>query len=79
MNNLLERYLNFLNKGKTERECVKEAILLAEEKGYKDIATVSKLKSGDKVFVSNYGKAIAFYQIGEEDISLGMNILGAQR
>ena len=77
MNNLLERYLNFLNKGKTERECVKEAILLAEGKGYKDIATVSKLKSGDKVFVSNYGKAIAFYQIGEEDISLGMNILGA--
>ena len=77
MNNLIEKYKSFLDNGKTERECVKEAIVLAEEYGYKDIATVSSLKSGDKVYVSNYGKAIAFYNIGNNDMAEGMNILGA--
>ncbi len=63
--------------GKTERECVEEAVRLAEEKGYKNIAAVSALKSGDKVYVNNYGKAVAFYHIGKGDIASGMNILGA--
>ncbi len=77
MNNLIERYKSFLDNGKTERECVKEAVALAEEKGYRDLSTVSSLKAGDKVYVTNYGKAVAFYHIGKGDIAEGMNILGA--
>ncbi len=77
MSNLIERYKSFLDNGKTERECVKEAVKLAEEKGYRDIKSVSRIKSGDKVYVTNYGKACAFYHIGKGDISKGMNILGA--
>ncbi len=77
MSNLIERYKSFLDNGKTERECVREAVALAEKKGYKDLFSVSSLKSGDKVYVVNYGKAVAFYHIGTGDISKGMNILGA--
>ncbi len=77
MSNLIERYKSFLDNGKTERECVNTAIALAKEKGYKDLNDVSSLKSGDKVYVNNYGKAVAFYHIGKGDIEKGMNILGA--
>ncbi len=77
MSNLIERYKSFLDNGKTERECVREAVALAEKKGYKDLSSVSSLKSGDKVYVVNYGKAVAFYHIGTGDIAKGMNILGA--
>lgn len=77
MNTLIERYKNFLDKGKTERECVKEVISLARDKGYKDISEFDVLKSGDKVYVNNYNKSIALYHIGNGNISNGMNILGA--
>lgn len=77
MNTLIERYKNFLDKGKTERECVKKVISLARDKGYKDISEFDTLKSGDKVYVNNYNKSIALYHIGNGNISNGMNILGA--
>lgn len=76
MDNTIKRYKDFLNKGKTERECVKEIIALSEEKGYKNIEQVSSLKAGDKVYFTQYGKAIALFNIGSEDIEKGMNILG---
>ena len=31
---LCKNYLKFLDKGKTERECVKQIVKQAEEKGY---------------------------------------------
>lgn len=77
MNDLIEKYMSFLNKGKTERECVRNAVALAEEKGFRDIATVSSLHPGDRVYIRNYDKAVAFFHIGKGDITKGMNILGA--
>lgn len=73
----IKRYKDFLDKGKTERECVNEIVRLAEAKGYKNIESVSSLKAGDRVYFNQYGKSIALYQIGSEDIEKGMNILGA--
>ena len=35
--NLVENYKNFLNNGKTERECVVQIIQAARENGYKEI------------------------------------------
>lgn len=74
-------YRRFLDIGKTERECVTETIRIAKEAGYQDldqvIADGSKLKKGDKVYASYMGKAIALFEIGEEPIENGMNILGA--
>ena len=46
-------YIGFLNKGKTEREIVKQAKELAIKNGFKDIAKVKTLKAGDKIFYEN--------------------------
>ena len=67
-------YINFLNKGKTERECVKEAKEIAEANGFKEISKVKKLKAGDKVYEINRGKNIVLAVIGEEPIENGMKV-----
>ena len=74
---IVESYKNFLKNGKTERECTSEIIRLAEEKGYKDINKVEKLKAGDRVYISKWNKSVALFHIGSEPIEKGMNILGA--
>lgn len=68
-------YKNFLNNGKTERECVSEIIALAKKNGFKDISSLKKIKAGDKVYISKMNKAIALFQIGKNDLSEGINIL----
>ena len=74
---LIEDYKNFLDKGKTERECVQEIIKLAQSKGYKDISEFDSLKKGDKVYITKMNKAVALFEIGSGSIEKGMNILGA--
>ncbi len=74
-------YLKFLDKGKTERECVKNTIKLAEAAGYRSLESFEKeekkLNAGDKVYSVCMGKTIALFNIGEELFDNGMNILGA--
>ncbi len=76
-----EHYRKFISECKTERECVKRAVILAKKNGYRDIKDVirnnEKLKAKDKVYAVNKGKAIVLFNIGEEPIENGMNILGA--
>ena len=72
---LIIEYKNFLNSGKTERECVDQIIKIAEKKGFKDISKYKKLKSGDKVYVTKMHKAIALFEIGLEPIEKGLNFL----
>ena len=74
---LIVDYKNFLNNGKTERECVSQIIKQAEKKGYKDISKFKKLKPGDKVYITKMNKAVALFQIGLEPVENGLNILGA--
>ena len=78
---LNESYKNYLDKGKTERECIKEAVKMAKEAGYRDlkevIANGETLKTGDCVYAICMDKTIALFQIGKEPIENGMNILGA--
>ena len=76
-NKLIEQYKKFLDKGKTERECVEELIAMAKKAGYKDLASCKKLKAGDKVYITKMNKAIALFQLGSEALEKGMNILGA--
>ena len=75
--NLINSYKAFLDKGKTERECVAELISQAKKDGFKDIYDCKKLKTGDKVYISKMNKAIALFVIGSEALEKGMNILGA--
>ena len=74
---LISDYKTFLDKGKTERECVAQIIESAKAKGYKDISEFKKLKKGDKVFITKMNKAIGLFEIGSGSLEKGMNILGA--
>lgn len=74
---LINEYKSFLDKGKTERECVCQIIEKARTFGYKDISEYSELKVGDKVYITKMNKAIMLFNIGSENIENGMNILGA--
>ena len=74
---LIKRYKNFLDNGKTERECVNQMIKIASENGYSSIESFDYLKPGDKVFVQKMNKAVAFFEIGSEKIENGFNILGS--
>lgn len=72
-----EAYKDFLTKGKTERRCVDEAVKICEGAGFKPLASYSKLVPGDKVYVTNKGKNIACFVIGDEPIEKGLRVLGA--
>ncbi len=72
-----EAYKAFLNAGKTERECVKEAIRLAEEKGFTCLCKKETLVPGDRVYVNTMGKALQLYIIGKAPLEQGINIVGA--
>ena len=78
---ICERYKNCLDEGKTERECIDLTIRMAKEAGYRNLADIiaakGKVSKGDKVYAVQMHKSIALFQIGEEPISTGMNILGA--
>ena len=78
---LCTSYKHYLDTGKTERECIREAVKQAKEVGYKDlhdvIANGEKLANGDKVYAVCMDKTIALFHIGEEPLENGMNILGA--
>ena len=54
---------------------------MAEEHGYRNlkeiIAAKETIKSGDKVYADNMGKAIVLFNIGKKPIEDGLKILGA--
>ncbi len=71
------KYMNFLNKAKTEREFIKEARKLADINGYKDIMEYQTLKPGDKIYFVNREKSMYLAIIGEKPIEEGMHIIGS--
>lgn len=74
-------YKTCLDEGKTERECVKVAVRMAEEKGYKDIRELisnqTPVKAGDKIYAICMDKSVSLFNIGTRPLEEGMNILGA--
>ena len=78
---LAHGYIDFLSICKTERESVTEAVRLAQEAGYLDLADIiaqgTALKPGDKVYAVHMKKAVVLFHIGEAPLARGMNILGA--
>lgn len=81
MEKVVKLYRNFLDRGKTERECVTQIVKEAEAAGYvsldEKMAEGQTLKAGDKVYTVGMKKIIALFHIGEEAPEKGMNILGA--
>lgn len=78
---LNSNYIDFLSDCKTERECIKETVRQAREKGYKSLEEVIEkgqpLKQGDKVYAVCMNKTVALFNIGKIPMEQGMNILGA--
>jgi len=74
-------YRQFLDNGKTERECIEYIVNTIEQAGYRELEALvkagEKLKTGDKVYSVCMNKSIALYCIGKTPMSEGMNILGA--
>ena len=74
-------YRQFLDNGKTERECIDVIVTTIEDAGYISMEQAIKggkqLVEGDKVYQVWMNKSIAMYRIGKEPLASGMNILGA--
>lgn len=81
MEKLSREYRVFLDQGKTERECVRQAVKMAEKAGYRNLEDVlmtgGSLTAGDKVYAVNMKKSIVLFQIGRQPLEKGMAILGA--
>ena len=78
---LCKEYREFLDNGKTERECVDTIVNGIEKEGYRELESLMKegatLKKGDKVYSVWMNKSIVMYRIGSKPMSEGINILGA--
>ncbi len=72
-----EGYKNFLDAAKTEREAVNKAIAMAKAEGFVEFELGKKYNAGDKVYINNRGKSVAFAVIGEEAVENGVNITAA--
>lgn len=72
-----EGYKAFLNQAKTEREAVKAAVAKAESKGFQPFIYGKTYKAGDKVYINNRGKTVAFAVIGKDPVENGVNITAA--
>lgn len=79
--NMGRRYQKFLDGGKTERECVANAVEAARAKGWRDlkdiIANKEGVKPGDGIYVNVMGKAVLLFLIGKTPLEKGINIVGA--
>ena len=70
-------YMAFLNEARTEREAVKIAIEMAEDKGFVEYVDGMKLSPGDKVYCNNRSKALMLAVIGRKSLEEGCVIAGA--
>lgn len=72
-----EGYKSFLDNARTERECVREAVRLAQEKGFVEYQRGMALPAGTKIYQSVRGKALMLAVIGTEGLENGVNIAAA--
>lgn len=72
-----EGYKVFLNQGKTERECVRLAVKMLEDAGYRAYDKDKKYKSGDKVYYVNRGKSVIATTFGRQPVKEGVRLNGA--
>ncbi|OHW62482.1 putative M18 family aminopeptidase 1 [Andreesenia angusta] len=76
-----ERYKEFLDSGKTERECTEEIIERARAAGFismdEALSGDGKLMPGDKVYANNRDKSVVLFVIGSEAMENGVNIVAS--
>lgn len=69
-----EGYKAFLNKAKTEREFVTEAVKILSENGYTPYEIGKKYQAGDKVYLVNRKKALIMTTFGEKSLEEGIRL-----
>ena len=70
-------YKTFLHQGKTERECARVAVELAEKAGFKSYERGMELKPGDRIYRVNRGKSVMLAVIGKQSLEKGAQIVAA--
>ena len=70
-----ETYKQYLDNGKTERECTDYTIQLAQAQGFVPYQRGMELNPGDMVYRSNRGKSVMLVKIGRQDLSHGAQIV----
>ena len=70
-------YKTFLHQGKTERECARVAVELAEKAGFKPYERGMELKPGDRIYRVNRGKSVMLAVIGKQSLENGAQIVAA--
>ena len=75
--NFCEDYKHFISVGKTERICVKEALKIAESKGFKNLHDVKTANVVDKLYLINKNKNIVLFTVGQKPVKEGLRVLGA--
>ena len=70
-------YMNFLNKARTERLAVEEAVEILENNGFISLGEKDSLEVGDRVYFINKDKSLYVAVIGSEELVRGVNIVGA--
>ena len=69
-----EAYKRFLDAGKIERDCVDEAVRLAEEKGFRPFNRGMAIQPGDKLYRMIRGKSLMLAVVGRRSLADGVNI-----
>ncbi len=77
MDDYCNGYMQFLDRGKTERECTYTTVQMAEQAGFRPYSRDLKLLPGDKVYQVNRNRAIMLAVIGTESLARGVNISAA--
>ncbi len=67
-------YKRFLDRSKTEREAVLEAIRMATEAGFVEYRLGDKIERGGKYYFNNRGKSIYLFVAGSEPLENGIRI-----
>ncbi len=72
-----EGYKAFLDNGKTERDCVSEAIIQATAQGFVKYTQGMEVKSGDKLYLDRFGKSLILVVVGQKPVEAGLRIMAA--
>lgn len=79
--NFSDKYKEFLDRGKTERESVKTIIKLAKERGFislnETIKGQDKVLPGQKFYYEYKNSSIVLFVMGKRGLTEGMNIIGS--
>ena len=78
---IAKAYCEYLNNGKTERECVRTCVSAAQAHGFADLKALirqeTKLVAGDRVYLNWMDKCFLLFVVGRRPLDEGMNIVGA--